>query len=72
MSSARKGSLALQNRRRRFNNAENQYLEIEYQKKGGEWSQAYRRKLASMLSVSETKIYKWNWDRRAKEARGQV
>ena len=41
-------------------------MENEYQK-DPDWSKHKMRELAEQLSLKESQIYKWNWDRRLKQ-----
>ena len=43
-------------------------LESEFQK-DSKWSKEKMKRLASLLNLKESQIYKWNWDRRQMQDR---
>ena len=45
-----------------------QILENEFQKHTN-WNKAFRTELAGILGVDQQRIYKWHYNRRAKELR---
>ena len=51
----------------RLNAEQQQILELEYQKQQN-WGTEKIKELANRLNLGRTKVYKWNWDRRKKEA----
>ena len=52
-------------RRQRLTNEQTQVLEAEFQKNAN-WSSREIVKMSKRLSLSRSKIYKWNWDRKRK------
>ena len=59
-------------KRRRLTPEEEQILETVFQESPGLWSKEKKVELAERLNLTETKVYKWNWERVRKDRKTNV
>ena len=57
--------------RHRLRNVEVRILEAEYQKDSS-WTIKQTRALAKQLNISQTKVYKWGYERKKKKSRDDL